>query len=235
MRCAHCNFDNLPGVEFCNICGTPTERIKCPRCDTVNSLESTNCAFCGFELQMETTSGGTIEVLESTPPAATTVGSRDPSPAALIGFGAIISLAASAYPWYLFGSDQGQPATLSELLEVGWRVFPGTPLVLIVISAIVSTTASLAHGLHSVRGPAAVFSGLVTLLSATWLGGGIARLQSGPADSALPITGATLQTIGAIVLIATGLWLWRMQTNSEGPSAPNAGLATPIHGVSLGL
>ena len=201
---------------------------QCPRCAAVNPVDSIYCAVCGLKLPAETTNGGETAVLESAFPAATTSGSRDPSPGsqdpspvALIGFGAIISVAAAAYPWYLFGDDQGQVATISELLEVGWRGFPGTPLTLIVISAIVSTTASMVHSLNNIRAPTVVFSGLVTLLSATWLGEGIARLQSGSVDSTLPITGVILQTIGAIVLITTGLWLWNIQATRR--ASPDLG------------
>ena len=227
MRCPHCNFDNLSGVESCIVCGNRMKDVVCPRCDAANSVDSTNCVICGFKLQTVTNSRGEKGgVLESKPSVATTLGSQnpspgshDPSPVALIGFGAIISVATAAYPWYLFGDDQSELTTISELLEVGWRGFPGTPLALIVISAIVSITASLVHGLNNIRAPTVVVSGLVTLMSATWLGEGIARLQSGSVDSTLPITGAILQTIGAIVLITTGLWLWNIQTTVGAPSA----------------
>ena len=212
MLCPHCDFDNVPGFESCIACGARMDDVKCARCDAANSADSTNCVLCGSELDAGATEARTTDVLESRAPPRTTLGSEEPAPVALIGFGAIISLAAAAYPWYVFGGDQGQPTTLSELLEIGWRGFPGTPLALIVISGIVSTTAGLVHGLHKIRAPTVVFSGLVTLMSATWLGEGLARLQSGSVDSTLPITGAILQTIGAIVLITTGLWVWRTQT-----------------------
>lgn len=215
MHCPHCKFNNLPNAEFCVTCGTHMESVACPRCDEIISVGSSNCVFCGFELHEATTSGtssgGKTDILESRPPAPRTAGSQEPSPVALIGFGAIVSLAAAAYPWYLFGGDQAQPTTLSELLEIGWRGFPGTPLALIVMSALVSTTVSLAPSLASIRAPTAVLTGLVTLASASWLGEGIARLQSGAADATLPITGTVLQTIGAIVLIATGLWSAHVQ------------------------
>ena len=164
-------------------------------------------------------------VLESRPPARTASRDGDPSPVALVGFGAITALAAAAYPWYSFGGDQAQATTLSELLEFGWRGFPGIPLALIVTAAIASTTAMLMPTLASIRAPTVVVSGLVTLISASWLSEGITRLQSGSIDSTLPVTGAMLQTIGAIVLIATGFWLARTQATSgafpKGGSAPS--------------
>ena len=250
MRCPHCNFDNLPGVEHCISCGTRMRSVQCPRCDAVNPVNSSSCLFCGFELQGGRTSGGNAEVLESRPPArmasrdgdpspvaAVVLESRppartasrdgDPSPVALVGFGAITALAAAAYPWYSFGGDQAQATTLSELFELGWRGFPGIPLALIVTAAIASTTAMLVPGLASIRAPTVVVSGLVTLVSASWLSEGIARFQSGSVDSTLPITGAMLQTIGAIVLIATGFWLGRTQaTKNASPEGGSATLST---------
>ena len=224
MRCPHCDFDNLPGVEHCISCGTRVESVKCPRCDGVNSLNSSSCVYCGFELQVgERTGAGNAEVLESRA-ARTSVRSGDPSPVALVGFGAITALAAAAYPWYLLGGDQSQVTTLSELAEFGWRGFPGFPLALIVTAAIASTTVMLLPGLASTRAPTVVVSGLVTLVSASWLSEGITRLQSGSVDSTLPITGAMLQTIGAIVLIATGFWLGRTQATKS--ASPEGGSAT---------
>ncbi len=218
MRCPHCDFDNLPGAEFCLSCGTRMEsvNVRCPRCDTVNSSDSITCVSCGFELQAGTTSLRKTDILESRQSAATAVRHSDPSPVALVGFGAVTALAAAAYPWYLLGGDQSQATTLSELAEFGWRGFPGFPLALIVTAAIASTTVMLLLGLASTRAPTVVVSGLVTLVSASWLSEGITRLQSGSVDSTLPITGTMLQTIGAIVLIATGFWLGRTQATKSG-------------------
>ena len=225
MRCPRCDFDNLPGVEHCVSCGTRVESVKCPRCDGVNSLNSSSCVYCGFELQVgERTGAGTAEVVEARS-ARTAVRNSDPSPVALVGFGAVTALAAAAYPWYLLGGDQSQATTLSELAEFGWRGFPGFPLALIVTAAIASTTVMLLPGLASTRAPTVVVSGLVTLVSASWLSEGITRLQSGSVDSTLPITGAMLQTIGAIVLIATGFWLGRTQATKS--ASPEGGSATP--------
>ena len=209
------------------------QSVKCPRCDGVNSLNSSSCVYCGFELQAgERTGAGTAEVLESRP-ARTAVRNEDPPPVALVGFGAITALAAAVYPWYLFGDPTATGSTLSEVLEVGWRGFPGIPLALIVTAAIASTTVMLLPVLASARAPIVVVSGLVTLISASWLSEGITRLQSGSVDSTLPITGAMLQTIGAIVLIATGFWLGRTQATGgafpEDGSAPSPTEEDPAH------
>ena len=73
---------------------------------------------------------------------------------------------------------------------------------------IASTAVTLVPVLGAIRAPTVVAAGIVTLISASWLGEGIAQLQSGSSDEAtLPVTGATVATIGAIVLIATGFWL----------------------------
>ncbi len=196
--------------------------MTCPRCDQVNPRDASSCVSCGLELQgKKDTSRVQADIFEARAPVPAALRSGGPSPVVLVGFGAITALAAAAYPWYLFGGDQGQATTLSELAEVGWRGFPGTPLALILIAAIAATTATLFPRLGSLRAPTVVASGLVTLVSAGWLAEGITRLQSGSVDSTLPITGATLQTIGAMVLIAAGFWLGRTQAN-KGASSEHA-------------
>ena len=132
--------------------------------------------------------------------------SNGPPPVVLIGFGAILSLAAAAYPWYLFGDPTATGSTLSEVLELGWRWFPGAPLTLIAASAVTSTLVSMVRGWNTARPAVAVGSGLVTLLAATWLGEGLARTELGTTGAGLPATGAVLATIGAIVVISVGLW-----------------------------
>jgi ribose/xylose/arabinose/galactoside ABC-type transport system permease subunit len=133
---------------------------------------------------------------------------------ALIGFGAILALGSIAFPWYLFGATQASDGqSLSNILEMGWRWFPGAPLVLIALSTIMSSIAGLLSRLTRVRPIITVVAGMVTLISATWLWQG----YSGPADAsgsdALgPTTGAMLATVGAIVLVAAGLWMRSMRS-----------------------
>ena len=205
MRCTHCNFDNVAGVTVCQVCGTPLGGVACPRCGSMNPTDFHFCGFCGFTLQESAPRAAPAPqqaIVPSPPPPAPNGG---PSPAVLIGFGAILSLAAASYPWYLLGGQSEGASTLSELLESGWRGFPGTPLALIAISAITSTLVSMVPGWNRVRPGVAVGSGLVTLFSATWLWEGLPT-ETGTTGAGLPATGAVLATIGAIIIITVALW-----------------------------
>ena len=211
MRCTHCNFDNVAGVTVCQVCGTPLEGVACPRCGSLNPADFRFCGFCGYTMQGAVPRPVAVPEppvqaaapLPHPPPPPNAAG---PPPVVLIGFGAILSLAAAAYPWYLFGNPTETGSTLSEVLEIGWRWFPGAPLALIAISAVTSTLVSMVRGWNTARPMVAVGSGLVTLLAATWLGEGLTRTEQGTADAGLPATGAVLATIGAIVVISVGLW-----------------------------
>ena len=120
---------------------------------------------------------------ESVAPAiAAPVRSEGPSPAALIGFGAVLSLAAA-----------------SSLLAVGWQAFPGIPLVLIATAGVASAAVAVVRSLDTFQPGIAVLSGLVALLGAIWLGGGFA----GAPVTSEPVT---LATIGAIVVMTAGLY-----------------------------
>ena len=215
MRCTHCNFDNVSGVTVCQVCGTPLEGIACPRCGSLNPTDFHFCGFCGYTMQEAAPAPAAAPVAPPLPQASIAPGppapvsSNGPPPVVLIGFGAILSLAAAAYPWYLFGDPTATGSTLSEVLEVGWRWFPGAPLALIAISAVTSTLVSMVRGWNTARPAVAVGSGLVTLLAATWLGEGLTRTELGTADAGLPATGAVLATIGAIVVISVGLWSYQ--------------------------
>ena len=213
MRCTHCNFDNVAGVTVCQVCGTPLEGVACPRCRSLNPADFRFCGFCGYTLQEGAPAkpaapppqpATPVEDIRPSPPPSAS--SNGPPPVVLIGFGAILSLAAASYPWYLFGNPTATGSTLSEVLEIGWRWFPGAPLALIAVSAVTSTLVSMVRGWNTARPAVAVGSGLVTLLAATWLGEGLTRTEAGTAGGGLPATGAVLATIGAIVVISVGLW-----------------------------
>ena len=196
------------------VCGTLLAAVKCPRCEAVNKMDARNCEVCGHAFEVHAAStpvGETARIIESVAPQTGVPTPEGPSPMALIGFGAVLSLAAASYPWYMFGIDPAQPATLSQLLDVGWKGFPGTPLTMIVIAAVTSTMVSLVGSLATMRAAVSVISGLVTLFSATWLGEGFSRIQPDTPDPTLPITGAVLVTIGAIVMITVGFYLWSFQ------------------------
>ena len=211
MRCTHCNFDNVAGVTVCQVCNTPLEGDPCPRCGSLNPPDFHYCGFCGYTMheagaEPVGTPAPAIQAVAPPPSPPPPSPSAGPPPAVLIGFGAILSLAAASYPWYLFGNATETSSTLSELLALGWRWFPGTPLALIAVSAVTSTLVSMVRGWNTMRPAVAVGSGLVTLFAATWLGEGLTRTELGTTDVGLPATGAVLATIGAIVMISVGLW-----------------------------
>ena len=210
MRCTHCNFDNVAGVTVCQVCGTPLEGVACPRCGSLNPADFHFCGFCGYTMQEaappKPVAAPPAPPVQAVAPPPQTTSSNGPPPVVLIGFGAILSLAAASYPWYLFGNATATGSTLAEVLELGWRWFPGAPLALIAMSAVTSTLVSMVRGWNTARPMVAVGSGLVTLLSATWLGEGLTRTELGTGEAGLPATGAVLATIGAIVVISVGLW-----------------------------
>ena len=162
-----------------------------------DQCDAHHCQACGQSL-LE--SAAVIESLAPPAPTARAYTERL-SPAALVGFGAVLSLAVAVYPWYVFDGAalSQQQASLFQLLAEGWAGFPGIPLMAIVIA---SVTAS---AVCSVCPPVAALSGSVTLLSGVWLG-------TGPAgDPTALTTGAVLATIGAIIVIVGGLYVWNVQ------------------------
>ena len=219
MRCSHCNFDNVAGVTICQVCNNSLEGVACERCGFENPAYYRFCGECGQSLVESPDSDGITEVVTAAPrparrPAEASQStaqqlSSGPSPIALIGFGAILALGSIAFPWYLFGATQSSEGqSLSNILETGWQWFPGVPLILIAISTIMSTLAGVLNSLARVRPIVAVVAGMVTLIAATWLWQGYSGPADGSGSDALgPTTGAMLATIGAIVLVAAGLWM----------------------------
>ena len=49
MKCSKCQFENPPGVKFCNECGSKLE-FACPQCSKVNPPGSRFCNECGHNL-----------------------------------------------------------------------------------------------------------------------------------------------------------------------------------------
>ena len=215
MRCKHCNFDNVPGVTTCQVCATPMGVAECSRCGFNNPSDYSYCGGCGqppaVAVEQETT--------RSTPPTTKVVirpekpaeASKSTSPVALVGFGAILALGSAAFPWYLFGAtEQSDEQTLFKVLEEGWEWYPGVPLTIIALSAVLSSLLAILGGPSRYRPIAAVALGLVTLFSAAWLWQGSPSTDTGiSVGAALPGTGAMLTTMGAIVLVATLLWMFR--------------------------
>ena len=230
LRCDACHFGNAPGMTFCQACGTVLGDSKCPQCGVVNPADVVVCGFCRCAIA-RTQSARPVQrdIHESVAPLPA-VPHEDPPPAALIGFGAVLSLAAAAYPWYMLGGIEAaseQRATIAQLLEVGWRGFPGVPLTLITIAAVASMMASVLKRLEAVRPAVAVVSGLVMLLSAAWLSEGFELMRTAGSAPAMPDTGATLMAIGAIVLLAVGLSLWS-RPPAEGPARSSPRTLIPL-------
>ena len=234
VRCAHCRCDNGPGMAFCQVCGTVLGGSKCPRCEAVNPSHMTACGLCGYTLpQKGSPAPPPVDVFQSVAPRPT-VPHEEPSPSALIGFGGVLSLAAAAYPWYVFGPIEigpEQQATIIHLLEAGWRGFPGVPLALIAVAAVTSTTVSVIRELEALRPVVAVVSGLVSLLSALWLSQGLERALPSGAGPMMPATGAVLVTIGAIIVLTAGLSLWsrlRAEPSSQASLDPSPRTLAPL-------
>ena len=144
----------------------------------------------------------------------------------MIGLGAVLALASVAFPWYLLGAPTSPGAvinTISDLLALGWRWFPGVPLSLIAVGTVISTFLSVLAGRGRAHPEACVVVGLVVLFSATWLGLGLqAQAPSATAEAVPASTGYTLAIIGAIIIIASGFWLTRQATNSGTQHPPAA-------------
>ena len=181
-RCLACSSDNPREATYCQVCGAIVGGVTCSRCDALHPRGTYHCDSCGHSLR-QAESLATDDLSESVaPPIAAPVTPDGPSSGVFIGFGAVLSLAAA-----------------SSLLAMGWELFPGLPLVLIALAGIASAAVALVRGLETFRPGIAVLSGLVALVGAIWLDGGFA----GTATASEP---ATLATIGAIVVMTTGLY-----------------------------
>jgi len=220
MRCRHCNFDNVAGMTVCQVCNNSLVGEPCERCGFENPPDYRFCGECGQSLLEPQAPAPVTEVATSAVRSTrrqadveSSIAGQQPSsgppPIALIGFGAILALGSIAFPWYLFGATQASEGqSLSNILETGWQWFPGVPLILIAVSTIASSLAGLLGSLARARPIVAVVAGMVTLIAATWLWQGYSGPTDGSELDALgPTTGAMLATVGAIVLVAAGLWM----------------------------
>ena len=232
MRCTHCNFDNVPGVATCQVCANPLAGRPCNRCGFPNPPRDSFCGGCGNELpsrEPEAARRVTETIKRVAPPTSRTVEAdaletpappkQPPPPILLVGFGAILALASVAFPWYLFGDNEGSAEqSLSQILETGWEWFPGVPLALIAACTISTTLIAIAGDTKiwlvrlsgTTRPAVAVSLGVVTLFSASWLWLGYQAPDSEQVSTAVaPATGAMLAVVGAMVLIGTGLWMYQ--------------------------
>ncbi len=54
VRCSHCQFENLPGVQLCQVCGSHLADIVCHRCGFSNPAGYAFCGVCPFRKGMAT-------------------------------------------------------------------------------------------------------------------------------------------------------------------------------------
>ncbi len=190
--------------------------VVCNRCFFENPSDHTFCGRCGQALTAtkQPELRGKVKIHESVPTSVISV----------VGFGAILAVASVAYPWYLLNSQtcaEAPPASIFHQLVVGWEWFPGVPLLLIILSATLSTVlAGLAYRERINPAPCLAL-GIVSLLSAIWLWQGLVTGSSNPNDWELA---PMLATIGAIIVVAggsmTALPLFRQESTDPEYTSP---------------
>ena len=195
MRCDFCKFNNPPGVAWCQGCGARLPGLPCARCYFENPPDHTYCGRCGQALTVarepEQQQG---RVYESVPTSIVSV----------VVFGAILAVASVVYPWYLLGNQtaaEDAPGSIFHQVAVGWSWFPGVPLLLIILSATLSTALAILAHRGKVHPAPSLFLGLVSLLSAIWLWQGIVTGTPNPGEWELA---PMLATIGAIIVLVGG-------------------------------
>ena len=212
-----CGFHNPPDYKFCGGCGQPLEEAEPePKRGVTDTLKRVVPP--------------PVQAVEPETDSNKAAPSEPPPPILLVGFGAILALASVAFPWYLFGDNEGSAEqSLSQILESGWEWFPGVPLALIAICTLSTTLIAIVGDARvsfvrltsRTRPAAAVALGIVTLFSATWLWLGYRSPESENISTAVaPATGAMLAAVGAIVLIGTGLWMYQtLRPRNDEPDA----------------
>lgn len=175
--------------------------LACPHCGFANLPDSNYCGRCGLSLFDS-------ESLEKPEPLPEGMGvqerssqSRLPSPIYIIGFGAVLAVASVAYPWYIIGDPAdviASPVSIRQQLDTGWDLFPGLPLLLITLSASLSTFLAIMANNGRTYPVISVLTGLFTLVSATWLWSGVVVNDSSTSDTELT---PMLATVGAIILM----------------------------------
>ncbi len=171
VTCPHCGFANLPNSNYCGRCGLSifgTEPVEAPE-----------------------------GMGEQEPPKQ----NRLPAPIYIIGFGAVLAVASVAYPWYIIGDPTAvieNPVSLQQQLDAGWDLLPGLPLLLITLTASMSTFLAILANNGKSYPVISVLTGLMTLVSATWLWSGVVVSSASTSDTELT---PMLATIGAIILM----------------------------------
>ncbi len=206
VRCSFCKAVNSVTEKTCQFCGSWLGSLVCPRCSSVNPPENGYCGSCGGPLLGQ----GESEREKSAP-------SRRPGLAlALVGLGSIVAVASVAYPWYVIGDSRGVPtfASLSQQMANGWSLFPGAPLLLIALSATLSTFLSLLASHGKAYPVPCILASLVSLLAALWLWNGLAGGGLWASDRELA---PMLATVGAIILLVSAFLVARPEIGRTRP------------------
>ncbi len=230
MRCDFCRHSNPPGTVWCQVCQARLPGVVCALCSFENPPGHIYCGSCGQSLTIEAEpepqqligyedvstmareEEGNIENYETDIAPQSKIqqaqGKDDekwPLPlVTIVGFGAILAVATVAYPWYSLGDEdalQTSSASMFNQLETGWSWFPGVPIVLIILSATLSTFFSILTQHGKVSPVPLVFFGLVSLVSAIWLWQGLVYGKPIPSDGEIA---PVLATIGAIIVLVGG-------------------------------
>ena len=207
MRCQFCKFSNPPGAVYCQVCNARLAGVVCTRCYFENSPDNSYCGQCGQPLTREI--GDQPEPPRGRVSESRALEDRPTSVVSLILLGAILAAATVAFPWYLLGDDaaaESAAISVSDQIEAGWSLFPGLPLVLILVSASVSTIIAVLSHYRSISPLASIISGLVSLITAIWLWQGLVIDTPRPGD--IEFT-PMLATIGAIIALVGGALMAR--------------------------
>ena len=166
------------------------EIVTCPHCGFINLPNSNYCGRCGLSIFDS-------ELIEEEEPEPLPEGmgvheepsqSRLPAPIYIIGFGAVLAVASVAYPWYIIGDPADvieNPVSIEQQLEVGWDMFPGLPLLLITLAASMSTFLAILANNGRAYPVVSILTGLLTLVSATWLWSGVVVNSASTSDTEL--------------------------------------------------
>lgn len=200
MRCDFCKFSNPPGVVTCQSCGARLPGVACSRCYFENPPDNRYCGRCGQPLsdfeqseQLQPAGRGSDQgrVYEAVPTSVVYV----------VGLGAILVVASLIYPWYILGDQAAvndAPASFLNQFSAGWQWFPGVPMVVIIVSAILSTVLAILANKGKIHPAPCLMLAIVSLLAAIWLWQGLATGEANPAEWELA---PMLVTIGAIILL----------------------------------
>lgn len=188
------NNDPAPGA---------TETVTCPHCGFENLPNSNYCGRCGLSIfDTDPVEDEHHEPLpEGMGEQEKPTQSRLLSPIYIIGFGAVLAIASVAYPWYIIGDPADvieNPVSIRQQFDSGWDLFPGLPLMLITLSASLSTFLAILANNGRSYPVVSVLTGLLTLVAATWLWSGVVVSSTSTSDTELT---PMLATVGAIILM----------------------------------